>query len=146
MNNAQENYITTKKEFLVIVFTFDKFRQYLVLSKTIILTSHSATRYLFSKLDAKPRVIRWILLLQEFAIEIRNKKGAENLVVDHLSGLENPGLGEINTSEIRDSFPGEQLMSTRIPSHGIWIKLTIEQVGFSQILWLSWRRRDSSLK
>ncbi|GJY28442.1 reverse transcriptase domain-containing protein [Tanacetum coccineum] len=74
MNEAQENYTTTKKELLAVVFAFDKFCQYFVLSKTIIFTNHSALRYLFTKHDAKPRLIRWILLLQEFDIEIRDKK------------------------------------------------------------------------
>ncbi|GJS28270.1 putative nucleotidyltransferase, ribonuclease H [Tanacetum coccineum] len=63
MNEAQENYTTTEKELLAVVFAFDKFRQYMVLSKTIVFTDHSALRYLFMKQDAKPRLIRWILLL-----------------------------------------------------------------------------------
>ncbi|GJS36159.1 reverse transcriptase domain-containing protein [Tanacetum coccineum] len=74
MNEAQEDYTTTEKELLAIVFAFDKFRQYMVLSKTIVFTDHSALRYLFTKQDAKPRLIQWILLLQEFDIEIRDKK------------------------------------------------------------------------
>jgi hypothetical protein len=49
-------------------------------------------------------------LLQEFDVEIRDKRGAENLAADHLSRLENP-LGVHDRSEIRDSFPDEQLMS-----------------------------------
>ncbi|GJY73828.1 reverse transcriptase domain-containing protein [Tanacetum coccineum] len=111
MNEAQENYTTTKKELLAVVFAFDKFRQYLVLSKTIVFTDHSALRYLFTKQDAKPRLIRWILLLQEFDIEIRDKKGAKNLAADHLSRLENPDLGKLTRAEIRDLFPEEQLMA-----------------------------------
>ncbi|GJV35809.1 putative nucleotidyltransferase, ribonuclease H [Tanacetum coccineum] len=62
MNEAQENYTTTKKELMAVIFAFDKFRQYLVLSKTIVFMDHSALRYLFIKQDAKPLLIRWILL------------------------------------------------------------------------------------
>ncbi|GJW21219.1 reverse transcriptase domain-containing protein [Tanacetum coccineum] len=108
INEAQENYTTTEKELLAVVFAFDKFRQYLVLSKTIVFTDHSALRYLFT--NAKPRLIRW-MLLQEFNIEIRNKKVAENLAVDHLSRLENPDLGKLTKAEIRDLFLEERLMA-----------------------------------
>ena len=72
MNPTQENYSTTEKELLAVVFAFDKFCQYLVLSKTVVFTDHSALRYLFAKQDAKPRLIRWILLLHEFDVEIRD--------------------------------------------------------------------------
>ncbi|GKD50936.1 reverse transcriptase domain-containing protein, partial [Tanacetum coccineum] len=58
MNEAQENYTTTEKELSVVVFAFDKFRQYLALSKTIVFTDHPALRYLFAKQDVKPRLIR----------------------------------------------------------------------------------------
>ncbi|GJV10300.1 reverse transcriptase domain-containing protein, partial [Tanacetum coccineum] len=75
LNNAQEHYTTTEKELLAVVFSFDKFRQYLILSKTVVYTDHSALKYLFSKEDAKPRLIRWVLLLQGFDIEIKDKKG-----------------------------------------------------------------------
>ncbi|GJX36502.1 reverse transcriptase domain-containing protein [Tanacetum coccineum] len=78
MNEAQENYMTTEKELLAVVFAFDKFRQYLVLSKTVVFTDHSALRYLFTKQDTKAHLIRWILLLQELDIKIRDKKGAWN--------------------------------------------------------------------
>jgi len=67
---AQKNYATIEKELLAIVFAFDKFRSYLVGSKVIVYTNHAALRYLFAKQDAKPRLIRWILLLQEFDLEI----------------------------------------------------------------------------
>ncbi|GJZ05361.1 reverse transcriptase domain-containing protein [Tanacetum coccineum] len=63
-----------------------------------------------SKQDAKPRLIRWVLLLQGFNIEIKDKKGAENLAADHLSRLENPNMGELAEDEITDKFPDEHLM------------------------------------
>ncbi|GKG07989.1 reverse transcriptase domain-containing protein, partial [Tanacetum coccineum] len=83
----------------------------MVLSKTIVFTDHFALQYLFTKQDAKPRLIRWILLLQEFDIEIRDKKGAKSLAADHLSRLENPDLGKLTSAEIRDLFPKERLMA-----------------------------------
>ncbi|GKC17480.1 reverse transcriptase domain-containing protein [Tanacetum coccineum] len=110
---AQQNYTVTKKELLAVVFAFDKFRSYLVLSKTVVFTDHTAIKYLFSKQDAKPRLIRWILLLQEFNIEIKNKKGAENVTADHLSRLEKPNLKELKDEEINDEFPDEILMSIK---------------------------------
>jgi hypothetical protein len=61
---AQKNYATTEKEFLAVVFACDKFRPYIVDSKVTIHTDHAAIRYLMSKKDAKPRLIRWVLLLQ----------------------------------------------------------------------------------
>ncbi|GJR23482.1 reverse transcriptase domain-containing protein [Tanacetum coccineum] len=90
MTEAQAHYTTTEKELLAVVYAFEKFRPYLVLSKSIVYTDHSALKYLLAKQDAKPRLLRWILLLQEFDVVIRDKKGAENLAADHLSRLENP--------------------------------------------------------
>ncbi|GJR31622.1 putative nucleotidyltransferase, ribonuclease H [Tanacetum coccineum] len=113
LNSAQQNYTVTEKELLAVVFAFDKFRSYLVLSKTVVFTDHAAIKYLFSKQDAKPRLIRWILLLQEFDIEIKNKKGAENVAADHLSRLEKPNLKELKDEEINDEFPDEFLMSIK---------------------------------
>ncbi|GJX70893.1 reverse transcriptase domain-containing protein [Tanacetum coccineum] len=78
---------------------------------TIVFTDHYALRYLFTKQDAKPRIIKWILLLQEFDIEIRDKKGAKKLTADHLSWLENTDLGKLTKAEIKDLFPEERLMA-----------------------------------
>ncbi|GJT81290.1 reverse transcriptase domain-containing protein [Tanacetum coccineum] len=74
-----------QKELLAVVFAFEKFRPYFVLSKTIVYTDHSDLKYLLAKQDAKPRLIRWILRLQEFDVIIRDKKGAENLTAYHFT-------------------------------------------------------------
>ncbi|GKB50033.1 reverse transcriptase domain-containing protein [Tanacetum coccineum] len=81
MNEAQENYTTTEKELLAVVFAFDKF---------------------------------------QFDIEIRDKKGAENLAPDHLSRLENPDLGKLTKAEIRDLFPEERLMEIFYKNNEPW--------------------------
>ncbi|GJR27373.1 reverse transcriptase domain-containing protein [Tanacetum coccineum] len=74
MTDAQAHYTTTEKELLVVVYAFEKFRPYLVLSKSIVYTDHLALKYLLAKQDAKPRLLRWILILQEFDVIIRDKK------------------------------------------------------------------------
>ncbi|GKA24278.1 reverse transcriptase domain-containing protein [Tanacetum coccineum] len=109
MTDAQAHYTTTEKELLAVVYAFEKFRPYLVLSKTIVYTDHSALKYLLAKQDAKPRLLRWILLLQEFDVIIRDKKGAENLAADHLSRLENPHQDVLENKEITKTFPLETL-------------------------------------
>ncbi|XP_078148472.1 uncharacterized protein LOC144543896 [Carex rostrata] len=106
LDEAQINYTTTEKELLAVVFAINKFRPYLVGSKVIVYTDHAAVRYLLTKKDAKPRLIRWILLLQEFDLEIRDKKGTENLVADHLSRIKPEPNEDL---PIDDSFADEQL-------------------------------------
>jgi RNase H-like domain found in reverse transcriptase len=75
LDEAQVNYTTTEKELLVVVFAINKLRSYLVGSKVVMYTDHAAIRYLLNKKDAKPRLIRWILLLKEFDLEIKRQKG-----------------------------------------------------------------------
>ena len=76
-------------------------------SKVIDHIDHSTIKYLMTKKDAKPRLIRWVLLLQEFDLEIKDKKWTENLVADHLSWLEGPS----KEVQINDDFPDEQLLA-----------------------------------
>jgi hypothetical protein len=107
LDSAQCNYSTTEKELLAVVFALEKFRSYLLGTKVIVFSDHAALKYLLKKKDAKPRLIRWILLLQEFDLEIRDKSGAENLVADHLSRL----LLDKDSSPLMDEFPDEHLFS-----------------------------------
>ena len=87
LDSAQANYTTTEKEFLAVVFALEKFRSSIVGSPVTIFTNHTALKYLLSKQDTKPRLTRWILLCQEFNLTIKDKKGVENVVADHLSRL-----------------------------------------------------------
>ncbi|KAL6310923.1 hypothetical protein AAG906_027986 [Vitis piasezkii] len=108
LNDAQKNYTTTEKELLAVVYALDKFRAYLIGSSIVVFTDHSALKYLLTKQDAKARLIRWILLLQEFNLQIRDKKGVENVVVDHLSRLNI--AHDTHGLPINDDFPEESLM------------------------------------
>ncbi|GJT29920.1 reverse transcriptase domain-containing protein [Tanacetum coccineum] len=90
MTEAESNYTTTEKEMLAVVYAFEKFRSYLIMNKSVVYTDHSALKYLFNKKDAKARLLRWVLLLQEFDFKVIDTKGAENYAADHLSRLENP--------------------------------------------------------
>ena len=107
LNDAQLNYATTEKELLAIVFAFEKFRPYLIGNKVVFHTDHSAIKYLMTKKDTKPRLIQWVLLLQEFELETKDKKGTENLVAYHLSRLE----GARDEVHVNDDFPDEQLLA-----------------------------------
>nr|XP_029144851.1 uncharacterized protein LOC114924447 [Arachis hypogaea] len=109
LNEAQRNYTTTEKELLAIVIAFDKFKSYLIGSKVIVFTDHATLKYLLTKQESKPRLIRWILLLQEFNIEIKDRSRAENKVVDHLSRIPHEE-NETHSPRVNESFPNEQLM------------------------------------
>ena len=114
-NEAQENYSTTKKEMMEIVFGCEKFRPYILGSHVIIHTNHVTIKYLMAKKEAKARLIRWVLLLQEFDLEIKDKKGCDNVIADNLSRVEKPVVQE-EEREIEENFPNEQLFQLSLQS------------------------------
>ncbi|GJS61501.1 reverse transcriptase domain-containing protein [Tanacetum coccineum] len=109
MTEAETNYTTTEKEMLAVVYAFEKFRSYLIMNKSVVYTDHSAIKYLFNKKNAKARLLRWILLLQEFHFKVIDTKGAENYAADHLSRRENPYENVFDPKEINETFPLETL-------------------------------------
>nr|GEZ91283.1 reverse transcriptase domain-containing protein [Tanacetum cinerariifolium] len=109
MTEAESNYTTTEKEMLAVVYAFEKLRSYLIMNKIIVFTDHSALKYLFAKKDAKARLLRWIILLQEFDFKVIDTKGAENYATDHLSRLENPYENVFDPKEINKFFPLETI-------------------------------------
>ena len=100
---AKLNYTTTEKEMLAVAYACDKFRSYIIGTKVIVYTDHASIRYLFAKKDAKPQLIRWVLLLQEFDIE------SENFVADHLCRLEKKG--DKFEAIIQETFLDERILS-----------------------------------
>ena len=114
-NEAQENYSTTEKEMPAIVFACEKFRPYILGSHVIIHTDHATIKYLMAKKKAKPRLIRWVLLLQEFDLEIKDKKGCDNVIADHLSRVEKLTVQE-EEREIAENFLDEQLFQLSLQS------------------------------
>ncbi|XP_050125739.1 uncharacterized protein LOC126603005 [Malus sylvestris] len=142
LNDAQLNYATTEKELLAVVFALDKFRSYLIGSKVIVYTDHSALKYLLSKKDAKPRLIRWVLLLQEFDLEIRDKKGSENVVVDHLSRIVHHE-GDNDLVPISETFPDEQLFtinSSVTPWYADYVNYLVSDIMPPDLTWQQKKR------
>jgi len=110
LNEAQANYTTTEKELLAIVYALEKFRSYLIGFKVIVFIDHTTIKYLLSKPDSKPRLIQWVLLLQKFDLEIKDKKGCESQVADHLSRLVNEKITRAE-ADILTEFPDEKILA-----------------------------------
>ena len=111
-NKAQENYSTTKKEMLEMIFACEKFRSYILGSHVIVHIDHAAIKYLMEK-NVNPRLIKWVLLLQKFDVEIKDKNGSDNVIANDLSRIESTIKG-IRGLEIEESFPNEQLFQVKI--------------------------------
>ena len=135
---AQSNYTTTEKEFLAIVFALEKFKSYIIGSLVTIFIDHAVLKYLLFKQDTKPRLTRWILLCQEFNLTIKDKKGVENVVADHLSWL----VSETTSEGLPkgDTFPNEQLFAL---VHCPWYADIVNYLVIRQIpsQWTSQQKR-----
>ena len=103
-----------------MVFACEKFRPYILGSHVIIHTDHVAIKYLMAKKEAKPRLIRWVLMLQEFDFEIKDKKGSDNVIADYLSRFERP-VEEGKENELEENFPNEQLFNYQSKYPGMLI-------------------------
>eukprot|EP00253_Pinus_taeda_P010834 PITA_10834 len=113
VSKAEMNYTVTEKDFLVVVHSLNKLRHYITGYQTFVHTDHAAIRYLMNKLDVNARIIRWLLLLQQFDLTIVDKPGKENFVVDFLSRV-NLTTGEEET--VDDWMPDEHLFSISVLS------------------------------
>jgi hypothetical protein len=135
---VQLNYSTTEKELLAVIFALDKFRSYLLGFKVNIYSNHAALKYIFSKKDAKSRLIWWILPFQEFDIEIRDKKGFKNVVADHLLRLTVDYTED--TTPISETFLDEQLMYIA-HNLALWFADIVNYLVTGQMP-LHWGRQD----
>ena len=136
LNEAQSNYTTTEKELLTVIYALDKFHAYLVGSDIIIFTDHSVLKYLLTKQHAKARLIRWVLLLQEFNLQIKDKKGVENFVAAHLSRL--TIAHDTHSPPINDEFPEESLL---LVENGPWYAHIANFLATGEIP-IDWKAQD----
>nr|GEW78092.1 reverse transcriptase domain-containing protein [Tanacetum cinerariifolium] len=146
MTKAQTHYTMTEKEMLTVVYAFEKFQPYLVLSKSIVYTDHSALKYLLSKQDAKSRLLQWVLILQEFDIIIRDKKGIENLTANHWYRLENPHKDVFENKDINENFPLETLGKISSRSTPSFADFANYHAGKFIIKWMSSQQKKKFFK
>ncbi|GKE02280.1 reverse transcriptase domain-containing protein, partial [Tanacetum coccineum] len=149
MTKAELNYTITEKEMLAVVYAFEKFRSYLIMNKSIVYTDHSALKYLFAKKDAKARLLRWVLLLQEFDFKVIDTKGAENYATNHLSRLENPYENVFDPKEINKNFPLETLnmvTSRSDPSTPWFADYANYYAGNFIVKWMSSQQKNKFFK
>eukprot|EP00253_Pinus_taeda_P016168 PITA_16168 len=105
LSPAELNYTVTEKEFLAVIHAVNKFRHYITGYSVILYTDHFAIKYLANKPITNGRITRWLILLQEFDITIKDRLGKENLVADFLSRMPKP----IDAAAVEDQFPNEHL-------------------------------------
>lgn len=142
LNEAQLNYTTTKKELLAIVYALEKFRSHLIGSKVVVYIYHVVINYLLTKPDSKQRLVRWILLLREFDLEIRDKKGSENLVADHLSRLANVEVTK-QEIEVKEEFLDETMLMVQVR---LWFADFVNHKAIGLILEdLTWKQKKKLL-
>ena len=103
MCSSDLNYIVTEKEFLEVIYTINKFRHYITSYQVFLYTDHSAIRYLANKPIIIGRVTRWLLILQKFDINIKDRLGKEKVVADFLSRVPNSD----DPLAVDDQFPNE---------------------------------------
>jgi len=137
LNETQWNYTVSEKELLAVVFGFEKFRPHLIGSHVIVHTDHATLKHLFSKKDAKPRLLRWSLLLQEFDCEIRDRKGSENLVANHLCRIIRQRESE---STIFECFTDGQLLMLQSKS---WYADIVNYLVIGEVP-LGWSKHDNN--
>lgn len=109
LNLAQCNYTTTENKLLSVVFILEKFCSYIISSEVVVFTDHVSLRYLMTKKESKPQLLRWIMLLQEFNLQIKDQRGSENSIADHLSRL----MRENDHTPLNDDFPDESLFKVQ---------------------------------
>lgn len=108
LSKDELNYIVTEKEFFAIIHSLTKFRNYFIGFPTFIHNGHGNIKYLMNKRDINSRIIRWLLLLQQFGLTIIDKLGKENVVVDLWSRITLPTENE---EMVDDQLPNEHFFA-----------------------------------